>query len=114
MEKQLLELPYNAVKINFSNNINSISKALDICDRAKKLNLPIIIDTTTLLSRNHYSSPDTFESDFAVGVGAVQFYGNGFYDTNYLNKISRLQEIERESENQIPYIGGKFRTGPIV
>jgi hypothetical protein len=110
MEKQLLELPYNAVKINL-NNLNCLSKAFDIVDRARKLNLPIILDTSALLQKNQFASIDIFESDFAVGIGAVQLHGNGLFDTHYNLKLTRLQEIIQDN-NTIPYVGPKFRSGP--
>jgi hypothetical protein len=113
MEKQLLELPYNAAKLHLGNNIHCLSKALDICDRAKKLSLPVIIETTSVPSMNRFASLDTFEADFAVGVGAVQFFGNGLYDTNFQLKLMRFQEILSESNNQIPFVGSKFRSGPM-
>lgn len=111
MEKQLNELPYNSIKLHLS-SIKTISKAIEICDRAKQLNLPIILDTSSLLHKHQYASIDTFDADFAVGIGAVQFYGNGLYDNTYTLKLNRLQEIYDESNQRIPFVGAKFRTGP--
>ena len=110
LEKQLLELPYNAVKIHLP-SFATISQAIEVCDRARQLNLPIIIDTCSQFHQNLYASTDTIEADFAVGVGAVQFFGNGLYDVCYNLKLDRLQQIVHET-NTIPFVGGKFRTGP--
>lgn len=112
MEKQLHELPYNSIKLHLS-SIKSITKAIEICDRAKQLNLPIIIDTSSIFHKHQYASMDTFDADFAVGIGAVQFYGNGLYDNSFHLKLNRFQEIIDESNQKIPFVGTKFRTGHI-
>jgi enolase len=112
MEKQLLEVPYNAVKLHLF-NVTNLTKAFEIAEKAKKLNLPLILDTSSLFHKSQPATIDDFEADFAVGVGAYQFYGNGLNDTAYNNKLNRLLEINRENDS-LPYVGAKFRTGPQI
>lgn len=84
------------------NSFPSVTKAIDIWKKSKKYHLGILLDTSYL------STPDDFESDFAVGLGIKEILGNGFFEREFNFKLNRLQDIIRDNL-KIVYAGEKFR-----
>lgn len=114
MERVINDMPYNAVKIAL-NDVVSVSKAIEVLNKGRKFKFVPIVDCGTA---DHtfkdgevmpfFNSPDDFDVDFAIGIGAVQIHGNGVYETEFSNKLNHLQDIARENP-RIRYVGSKFR-----
>lgn len=106
LDKMLLDFPYNIAKFQVQ-NFRSISQLLQSRQKISK-KLPIYLDCTSYLTK--HTTFDDYEADLAVGIGAVQFFGDGINSSNYCIKLERLQNIQRSHE-KIPFVGGKFRVG---
>lgn len=114
IERVVNDMPYNAVKISLQ-SVTSVTKAIDILNKARKFKFAPIVDCGTAdhtfndgETMAYFPSPDDFDVDFAIGIGAVQFHGNGIYETEFSSKLNRLQDISRENP-RIRFVGSKFR-----
>ncbi len=116
VERVINDMPYNSFKISLVNT-PSISKAIEIVNKAKSLKLVPIVSSGTASrapkdgdNSIFFSSPDDFDVDFCVGVGGLQYHGNGVYETEFSNRLNRLQDIQREYE-KIRFVGTRFHVG---
>jgi enolase len=102
----LVVAPFNTVKINLFSALGSVYNALQMCKTAKGKLLSLVVGVI----EDGPESNDSFVVDFAVAVGAGQFYGGGMCGGEYVSKFTRLVEIATEDEG-IRYAGRAFR-GP--
>jgi enolase len=116
VERVINDMPYNAFKISLVNT-PSISKAIELVNKAKSLKLIPIISSGTgsrvLRDGDNsifFCSPDDFDADFCVGIGGLQYHGNGVYETEFSNRLNRFQDIQREYE-KIRFVGTRFHVG---
>jgi hypothetical protein len=114
IEKVFHDMPFNACKLGVE-DFRSISKSLEVVQKAKKLKLPLIVTAGTAskipVQGDHsilFPSPDTFDADFAVGIGAVQYHGNSVFEAEFSSRLNRLQEISMENPKS-RFVGSKFR-----
>jgi len=106
LEKLLVETPFNIAKFHVQ-SFQNISQLIEI-HRTVSKKLPVYVDCTSY--GNHGKTFDDFESDLAVGMGAVQFFGDGIYSSDFTIKLHRLLSIQNDNE-KIPFVGSKFRVG---
>jgi len=106
IDKLLLEAPYNIAKFH----VQSFKNMSSILETYQKISnkLPIYVDCTSYGKRE--GTFDDFEADLAVGIGAVQLFGDGMFSSDYAKKLDRLLTIQMENE-KIPFVGSKFRVG---
>lgn len=106
LDKLLLDFPYNIARFQLQ-NFKNMSQLVQIHQKISK-KLPVYLDCSSYSKKR--ASFDDYEADIAVGIGALQFFGDGMNSTNYSIKLDRLQTIQRNHE-KIPFVGGKFRVG---
>eukprot|EP01038_Epipyxis_sp_PR26KG_P004191 gene4191-5962_t len=110
VETKIHDLPYNCVLIRLS-GLESISRALHICRKARKLNLSVSVGCNTNNNNDAQignESIDTFLSDFCVGIGSGQLMGGGLFMNEFNNKYNRIADLINEHD-RIPFAGAKFR-----
>lgn len=113
VERVINDMPYNSFKISLVNT-SSITKAIDIVNKAKSMKLIPIVSSGTASripkegdNSIFFASPDDFDVDFCVGIGALQYHGNGVYEAEFSSRLNRLQDIQREYE-KIRFVGSRF------
>jgi len=106
LEQLTQDTPYNCVKLHLSRFPN-VSRAVEVVRKARaaKWSVLLVSNCTAALGPE---TPDTFQADFAVGVGAGQFLMGGLYAAECTAKYNRMMEIAEESP-QIRYVGARFR-----
>lgn len=104
LEKHLVELPYNAIRISWS-RLHSISQAVEHVKRIRKMNLAVVVNSGDAGS----TSIDDIDVDFAVGVAASQYHTGGIHALEVSSKLNRLADLKRTNES-IPFVGGHFRS----
>ena len=106
IEQLTQDTPYNCVKLHVS-SFPSVSRAVDVVRRARSVKWPVLLVSNSTAAQGP-ETPDTFQADFAVGVGAGQFLMGGLYAAECAAKYNRVMEIAEESP-QIRYVGARFR-----
>lgn len=105
--KHFNEFPFNTASISIL-QYRSISELVDAVKAAKKLHLAVIVTCCTQGNFTHLAQVDDFSVDLAIGIGALQLHLDGLYAMETSSKINRLQDIQRESNGKIPFVGAKF------
>jgi enolase len=84
--------------------IGSITKAIEMCNKARELGWSVIIGHDDGITETQ----DSFLADLAVGLGAGQLAAGGVASGEYISKYNRLLEILR-SDEMLSFSGSKFR-----
>jgi hypothetical protein len=108
----LTEMPFNCVKLRLS-SFRTMSSAIEVCKRVRKLNYALIVCGCDAVAETSESPAmaalhDPILADFAVGVGAGQFYGGGLHSIEFSEPYNRFLEIS-QNNSTLRYIGSDFR-----
>lgn len=98
--------PFNTIKIDLSKaGVGGVTNVLQMCTATRDANKALVVGCLEGMPE----VCDSFVADFAVAVGADQYYGGGMQATEYGCKYTRLVEISR-ADDELKYPGKLFRT----
>ncbi len=106
------EMPFNCVKLQLS-SFRTMSSAIDVCKKIRKLKFALLVCGCDAVAESSESPAiaalhDPILADFAVGVGAGQFYGGGLHSVEFSEPYNRFLEIS-QTNSTLRYIGENFR-----
>lgn len=98
--------PFNTIKVDLSKaGVGGVTNVLQMCTAIRDANKALVVGCLEGMPE----VCDSFIADFAVAVGADQYYGGGMQATEYGCKYTRLVEIAR-ADDELKYPGKAFRT----
>ncbi len=98
--------PFNTIKVDLSKaGTGGITNILQMCTAIRDANKALAVGCLEGMPE----VCDSFIADFAVAVGADQYYGGGMQAAEYGCKYTRLVEIARHDDD-LKYPGKNFRT----